>query len=453
MDETLEALSCLEHYPMDFAQEQPITPRFLAGLISNADDLFRTTTSLQKERLSLETHVNALQAKVKEMTTELQRERELRQRCETELKDHRASNSDLENQVMNHSSMLKQTEATLELKVLNREEKVMSVLRDVTKAYLFQYEYLRHRRVFKNEIRMPWKTINMRLRAMEGLKEVCAEHDAKMRKHKFPEMKDTGSQVMVMKQTMGTNTEAEEQGPVAIGPSPKETAEIGVNTTAPNRVTRATQATERKGKSVDRSSMCNLLQPPSPNAPLEDEELSLDLAEIFKSTICKLPAVLEEIEDLVLPKVSSSCQTEDSLSLVRRKSTSTLTDLSNISRKIDYKSRRARDEAVKHELSNEGESLSLNRRALQQFQEYWSLAGQSLISAMEVKPKREVPGSPNLDFLLQQQMMAKFITEIGEVPVKKAVSIPSIYAESTKSGFEKDDDEEDFLRGRRSAGK
>lgn len=42
---------------------------------------------------------------------------------------------------------------------------------------------------------------------------------------------------------------------------------------------------------------------------------------------------------------------------------------------------------------------------------------------------------------MQQQMVAKFLSGAGaSVPVKRAVSIPSVYAESTKSGYERDVD-------------
>lgn len=184
---------------------------------------------------------------------------------------------------------------------------------------------------------------------------------------------------------------------------------------------------------MDRSSLCLLLE--SPPEVVQSEEESVDLEEIFKSTICEMPDVLEEITELVVPMISSACQTED-----YSESTASLTELCNVSRRIDYKSRKERRrpveqmELMKSELNGEG-------FAMKQFEQYWSLAGQSLIGMMiKGDSAPEMPMLTGMDFLLQQQMVSKFLGG----PVKKAVSIPSVYAESTKSGFEREVDDEEF---------
>lgn len=451
MDDTLEVLNCLEQFPVEYGQEQQ-TAEFLAGMISSSDDLYRAKSEL-------EAHVHRLQCTAKELNIQMQQDRELRMRMEREFEMQKQCCDDWESRALNAESLLKQAEAKAERDAQLEIQKVHELLRDVSKAYLTQYEYLRHRRAFKNNVRLAWPILNNRIRATESLQDLYESHEARMKKSPFPELRDVATTCNlrvdqksiavcteevtviqrispVVSREIGTNTE---RGSLVSA----STIDVGVNTTAANRVTRATQATEKKSKTVDRSSLCLILDSTSVT-----QEESVDLEEIFKNTICKLPTVLDGIAELVVPTVSSACQTDG-----ETESTETMTELFNVSRSINYsankegqKNPQLSEEAdsVKSELNSGDNGLfSLNRRlALQQFEQYWSLAGQSLVTAMHSRSL--VNNTSVLDFMLQQDMVGKFLTGASGT-VKKAVSIPSVYAESTKSGFEKDVDEDDYM--------
>lgn len=402
------------------------------------------------------------------MTRRQHQERELRLKAESERNAMETKYEELQDKYLSLEAIAMQSEAQWEQKCQDGLRDITELLQDVSRAYLMQYEYLRHRKSFSLVVRLPWRRLRKRIMAMECLEAICTEHELEFEKEKFFEYKDSTTQTkrkgaeiksetVAMKVTkesaeIATNTDS----PMATHREhrTKRTVDVGVNTMAGNRVTRATQANTTKSKAVDRSTQCLLLAPPA--SIVDEEESSVDLEDIFQNTICALPDMLGEIADLEVPKVSAASQTKK-----RTKTQETQTDLNNISRAIDYrpvagKRYRAVDdvEPMKREwLSVDGDS---NCRSLEQFEEYWSMAGRSLMNSLfELKPRSDMSaGLVGLECfqrqLLQEQMVAKFLS--GTVPVKKAVSIPSVYAESTKSGYEREAVDEEEQEGEEERG-
>ena len=334
--------------------------------------------------------------------------------------------AELDDFILNSKTIHQQSMALSQEHYLTQIKDQQELLQDITQAFLVQYEYLRNRRAFHSIHRLPWIKLMNRISATECLEELYEKYEKKTKKQPAAEFKETATsckldeKLKVKKSEVATNTEEE-----VVTRKPVTTREIGVNTKAGHRVTRATQATEQKAKSVDSSTQCE------DAAKLDDtEESSLDVGDIFKSTICVLPEILTEIDDLEVPRVSSSSQTDEA----PKASKETLTDEHG-----SYVGRTAKEnvEPVKSELPIEGS----DGRPMDDFERYWNMAGRSLVNAlMGMKPREEeIPAGLQCfqGQFLQQQLIAKFLSG-QSVPVKKAVSIPSVYAESTKSGFEGD---------------
>lgn len=444
-------------------------------MVYNADELLRSQAVLQQQRDELESNMLSLQRTATEIQSQLQKERESRVRAETEARALHSRNVELEDKLLNLEAISKQSQAHLDLSFSQDRE----LLKEVTTEFLVQYEYLRNRKAFTAVERLNWGKIKTRIGNCECLEDVYADHEMRIaRKPLSAEFKDTGTMCQMKKtaqRSMGTNTEesvpkttlmvtkescemsTNTEGPMATTLTNKpQLTDTGMNTMAPHRVTRATQASTdvKKTKTIDRSTLCLLLES-STTTTLDEDSSSMDMDDIFSSTICALPDMLSEIGDLVVPKKTSACQTEGNSTFVTPPPTATretLTDIYNISRGIEYRSRktssrRQAQEAVKSELlSQEGDLVS--SRALEEFEQYWSLAGRSLMGAL-LGVKQSTGGGPELHSesiecfqrqLLQQQMVAKFLSA---GPVKKAVSIPSVYAESEKSGYEREVEEGD----------
>lgn len=450
MDDTIDILNCLDQIPMEFEPQQPINAdyEFLAGIISDADQFYKAQTVQERERQVLEQNISSLRTILHETQQNLERERQQRLQTEANLKTQTKINEELNNNLVNTKLEEAQSTALIEAKFNGQTKDLVQLLKDVTAAYLLQYEFLRHRKVFRHKIRISWPLLNNRISANEHLLEIFAEHEKRSLMNSSPEFRDIGVNcnfnAKVMK-TVDTNTDE------IVAEKPKTMVDTGINTMAPNRVTRSTQVTEKRERMIDRSTMCTIIdsQPASP-----PEEESMDIDQIFSKTICQLPAILEEIEDLVIPKVNTSCQTDESLSVVGSTATGCLTELSNLSRSIDYVKARKRGrediEMVKRELSMDGNLFNKSEveGISNQFEQYWAMAGRSLLAMLETKPKNE---ALEVDIftgaLFHQQMVAKILQE---APVRRAVSIPSVYAESTKSGYEKDAIEEEDHTGRDS---
>lgn len=441
-------------------------------MIFNQEETIRSHLRLQEEREELEAHMLSFQKTVSQIQAQMQKERDLRLKAESELKEMRLRNQELEDRVLNSKVIAAQMEAHLveghNVKIKDTQE----LLYDVSQAYLMQYEYLRHRKAFTSVVRLPWLKLKHRIASQECLKEMLAVHERKIAKEPFDELKDAG--VQVNKRHFSGMPELIEHVGTSTDDLPREmptlskpvTVDVGVNTKAAHRVTRATQATETKPRPTDRSTQCVLLESSSAVVVAEEEESSLDFEDIFKSTIFALPEMVDEIGDLEVPKVSSACQTE-----LANHSQETLTEINDLSRVIEFKpvAKRLRGNAVaepegdpvKSELSSD--LLGSNCGSLEDFEHYWSMAGRSLMGALlEVKPRNDITSELECfqRQVMQQQMVDKFLRGAGVVmPVKKAVSIPSVYAESTKSGYERDvegselglnDGEEDGSNGRLS---
>lgn len=421
-------------------------------MIFNQEETIRSHLRLQEEREELEAHMLSFQKTVSQIQAQMQRERDARLTAERELREMRVRNQGLEDRVLNAEAIASQMEAHLVESHKVQLKDTQELLYDVSQAYLKQYEYLRHRKAFTSVVRIPWLKLKQRIASLDSLKEMFAQHERGIAKEPFDEPKDTG--VQVNKRYFNRMPELMDYVEVATStddlpreslPRPKPlTVVVGVNTKAAHRVTRATQATETKPKPADRSTQCVLLEPPSAVVvAVEEEDSSLDFDDIFKSTICALPEMVDEIGELEVPKVSSACQTE-----LASHSQETLTEINDLSRVIEFKAvaKRQRVEAqgdpVKSELSSD--LLLSNCRSLGDFEHYWSMAGRSLMGALlEVKPRNDLTSELECfqRQVMQQQMVDKFLSGAGvAMPVKKAVSIPSVYAESTKSGYERDED-------------
>lgn len=430
--------------------------RPLSGMLGSTDEMFQTESRLLKERNELEGHVLSLQRTASSFQIQMQKEREMRLKADGELKTLRARNEVLEDQMMNMDAICTQSEARAEENFKELSKDLRELLSDVSKAYLMQYEYLRLRKGFTSAVRFPWIKLKHRIAAMDCLQDMYAEHEKRIKKEPFAELKDASTQINKQeKRDIESAVRKETQSKEHVKP---RMVDIGVNTVAAHRVTRATQATEKKTKPIDRSTQCLLLE--SPNLMEIEEESSVDLNDIFQSTICALPDMLGEIGDLVLPKISSACQTELIVPTANETANrETLTEINNISRLIEYKCPRRRGlvdvsqetEPVKSELL-----LNKDEGPMEEFEHYWSMAGRSLMGALlDIKPRSDISnGFAGLECiqrqLFQEQMVAKFLN--GTVPVKKAVSIPSVYAESTKSGYERDVDGEERLDDEDSRG-
>lgn len=394
---------------------------------------------LKNEQQHLISSIESIQRINSDFRNQLKQERDNKLTLDAQIVALKQQNEELSDRVVNLELVRSNFEASEEEHTKKDFKNVTELLRDVTQAYLQQSHYLRRRKAFTSTVKIRTCYLKNKIQAMGCLEDIWKEYGEP--KEAYGEPKDVGIMCnrlpTVNAVSVATNTEVAVELPT---PTPaKCLVDVGVNTMAGHRVTRATQANEMPCKTSDRSTQCDT----QTELQLSDEETSVDLHDIFQTTICPLPEILSEISELIVPMVSSACQTETDITQSR--SRDTLTELCNVSRMIDYRTaKRQRSEdpdPVKDEIST--------NKNLDEFEQYWTMAGRSLMGALlQLRSSASLPmGLSGLqcfqDQFLQQQMVAKFLNGTG--PVKKAVSIPSVYAESTKSGYERDVEQEHDL--------